>query len=295
MVFTQIENRKQSFVATSILFLLMFLAMYFLHTVNTITDLNMLEGGGGGGDVAVNFGDSDVGMGDNYASLESARSAAKQPKVQPSAEKEIVVSENDDAPVIANVKKPLDKPKKEETPKVVEKATPKPSKSTTDALSNLLNGSSSGGDGDDKVGGNKGKSYGNPNATGYNGGGGSGTGSGGGNGSGQGLGTGSGYGSGSGGGRGNGNGNYMLGNRKPLSKPKPAYLCNEEGQVAVKIWVDRNGRVSKAEAGDRGTTNRAKCLADQAERAALDTRWESDEDANELQVGKIIYNFKLTD
>ena len=293
MTFTRIENRKQSLTATTAIFLILFLLLYFFKYANTVT-LDMLEGGGGGGDVAVNFGDSDLGMGDNYPSLEPVKSAPKQPKVVQAAEQEIVVSEADDAPVIANVKKPTEKPKKEEETKPVEKAVPKPSKSTSDALANLLNGSDKGGDGTDKVAGNKGKAYGDPNARGYDGGGGSGTGSGGGNGSGQGLGTGSGYGNGNGGGRGNGTGNYQLAGRKFLSTPNPQYTCNEEGTVVVQITVDRTGKVINAQPGVRGTTNAAKCLLDQAKIAALNTKINPSDDAPDKQVGKIIYSFKLT-
>lgn len=293
MTFTQIENRKQSLAATTAIFAILFLLLFFLKSTNTIT-LDMLEGGGGGGDVAVNFGDSDLGMGDNYPSLEPVKSAPKQPKAVQSAEKEIIVSENDDAPVIADVKKPTEKPKKVEEAKPVEKPVPKPSKSTSDALANILNGSDKGGDGNDKVAGNKGKAYGDPNATGYNGGGGSGTGSGGGNGSGQGIGTGSGYGGGNGGGRGNGTGNYQLAGRKFLSTPNPQYTCNEEGTVVVQITVDRSGKVINAQPGIRGTTNAAKCLLDQAKVAAMNTKINPSEDAPDKQVGKIIYSFKLT-
>lgn len=294
MTFTQIENRKQSLAITTAIFAVLFLLFFFLKFSNIITDISLLEGGGGGGDVAVNFGDSDFGSGHNYASMESVKSAPKQTAQPKAVEKEIVVSENDDAPVIANIKKPTDKPKKPEETKPVEKPVPKPSKSATDALSNLLNGSSTGGDGNDKQAGNKGKSNGDPNATGYNGGGGSGTGSGGGNGSGQGLGTGSGYGNGNGGGVGNGTGNYQLGNRKALSKPQPNYICDEEGTVVVQISVDKSGRVISANPGVRGTTNAAKCLLDQAKVAAMNTRWQSDDAAPDKQVGKIIYSFKLT-
>lgn len=293
MTFTQIENRKQSLAATSAIFAILFLLLFFLKSTNTI-DILDLEGGGGGGDVAVNFGDSDFGSGENYASLEPVKSAPKQVKTVETATKEIVVSENDDAPVIANVKKPTEKPKKAEEDKPVEKPVPKPAKSTSDALANLLNGSNKGGDGDDKVAGNKGKAYGDPDARGYNGGGGSGTGSGGGNGSGQGLGTGSGYGNGSGGGRGNGNGNYQLAGRKFLSTPNPQYTCDEEGTVVVQITVDRSGKVVNAQPGIRGTTNAAKCLLDQAKIAALNTRINPSDDAPDKQVGKIIYSFKLT-
>lgn len=294
MEFAEIENKKKSLVLTTALFVLLFLLFVFLKFSNQ-TELPLLEGGGGGGAVAVNFGDSDVGSGDNFQSVEKVLSAPKQTQPTPSAEKEIIVSDNDDAPAIAEVKKPSEKPKKVEIEKPVIKVTPKPSKSTSDALSNLLNGSNSSGDGDDKEAGNKGKSNGDKNASGYNGGGGSGTGSGGGNGSGQGIGTGSGYGSGSGSGTGNGNGNYQLGNRKALSKPQPNYVCDEQGIVVVQISVDQSGTVISANPGIRGTTNAAKCLLDQAKIAALNTKWQSDASAPEKQVGKIIYNFKLTD
>jgi hypothetical protein len=294
MVFTEIENRKKSLAYTTALFALLFLLFFYLKFSNQLT-LPELEGGGGGGEVAVNFGDSDVGMGDNYQSMEKVLAAPKQTQPAVSTEKEIIVSDNEDAPAIAEVKKPAEKPKKVEVVKPVVVATPKPAKSTSDALSNLLNGSNKSGDGDDKTAGNKGKSNGDANATGYNGGGGTGTGSGGGNGSGEGLGTGSGYGNGSGSGKGNGNGNYQLGNRKALNKPQPNYICEEQGVVVVQISVDKSGRVVSANPGIRGTTNAAKCLLDQAKIAAMNTKWQSDDDAPEKQVGKIIYNFKLTD
>ena len=294
MVFTEVENRKKSFALTTALVAWLFLLLFLLKFSNQ-TLLPELEGGGGGGEVAVNFGDSDLGSGDNFQSTEKVVSAPQKTQVTPTTEKEIVVSENNDAPAIAEVKKPSEKPKKEVIQKPIVKVVPKPSKSTSDALANFLNGSSKSGDGDDKVAGNKGKSNGDANASGYNGGGGTGTGSGGDNGSGQGLGTGSGYGNGSGSGVGNGNGNYQLGNRKALNKPQPNYLCNEEGVVVVQISVDKSGRVIGANPGVRGTTNAAKCLLDQAKIAAMNTKWQADDAAPEKQVGKIIYNFKLTD
>lgn len=294
MTFTEIENRKKSLTMTSILFGLLFLLLFFIKFSNQIV-LPELEGGGGGGEVAVNFGDSEFGSGDNFQSTEKVLSAPQQTQPIVSNEKEIVVSENDDAPAIAEIKKPAEKPKKVEIVKPIIKVVPKPSKSTSDALSNLLNGSNKSGDGDDKEAGNKGKTNGDKNASGYNGGGGTGTGSGGGNGSGQGLGTGSGYGNGSGSGTGNGNGNYQLGNRKALNKPQPNYLCEEQGTVVVQITVDKSGKVISANSGVRGTNNTAKCLLDQAKIAAMETKWQSDDNAPDKQVGKIIYNFKLTD
>jgi len=290
----QTEQEKKSFLYTSASFVLLFLLFFFLKFSNDMT-LSQLEGGGGGGDIAVNFGNSDVGSGDNFESREIVHTAPKPVPPVRSVEKEIIVSENDDAPAIADIKKPVDKPKKEEVVKRVVKPVPKPSKSTQNALDDLLNGTDKTGDGNDKTGGNKGKANGDTNATGYDGGGGTGTGSGGGNGSGQGIGTGSGYGTGTGAGSGGGNGNYMLGNRKALNKPQPNYTCNEQGKVVVEISVDRNGRVVAATPGIRGTTNAASCLLSQAKIAAMDTKWQADANAPDVQKGKIIYNFKLTE
>ncbi|MFN5771897.1 energy transducer TonB, partial [Flavobacterium sp.] len=123
---------------------------------------------------------------------------------------------------------------------------------------------------------------------------------GGGNGPGNGTGTGPGSGSGSGGGNGSGNGRgngpgYELAGRRALNKPQPAYTCNEEGTVVVQITVDKNGNVIDAKPGARGTTNSASCLASQAKIAALQTKWTASPDGAERQVGKITYNFKLTE
>lgn len=285
------ENEKKSFIFTTIGFSLLLLLLYFLTTTSAI-ELPELEGGGGGGEIAVNFGTSDFGSGDNFESIENVTSMPKAEATAPSKD-ELLVSENEEAPALVETKKPVDKITKAEVSKPVIKEVPKPSKSTTDALSNLLNGNSKSGDGTDNQNGNKGKSNGSLNATGYNGGGGSGTGSGGGNGSGQGIGSGSGYGSGSGSGSGNGNGNYQLGNRKALNKPQPNYVCDEQGIVVVQVSVDKSGKVISADAGIRGTTNAAKCLLEQAKLAAMNTKWNSDTEAPEKQVGKIIYSFKL--
>ncbi len=292
MEFATNENQKKSLAITTALFALFLLVLFFIKFTD-ITIIPELEGGGGGGDVAVNFGDSDFGSGDNYDSRETV-TAASRPTPQPrAAQEEIIVSDNNEAPSVANIKKPADKPKKE-VEKPVEKPVQRPDKKTNDALSNILNGNSKGGDGDDDRAGNKGKSTGNTGDRGYDGGGGSGTGSGGGNGSGQGIGTGSGYGSGSGSGSGSGNGNYQLAGRKVISKPAPRYTCNEEGVVAVEIKVNSSGVVISANPGIRGTTNAAQCLGEQAKQAALNTKFDANPGAPN-QTGKIIYNFKLTD
>lgn len=285
------ENKKKSLAITAVLYIAVILLLFYIRFQDTqvLTDL---EGGGGGGDVAVNFGDSDFGQGFDFESLKPAASVAAS--AQPAAEDEIVVSDDATAPAtVAATPKKNDQPNKTETPVKETPKTPQPSKATNDALANLLG--NGGGDGNDGRSGNKGSLSGSAYDRGYNGGGGSGTGSGGGNGSGQGIGTGSGYGSGSGSGRGSGHGNYYLEGRKFLATPAPKYTCNEEGRVAVRIIVDKSGKVIEAEPGVRGTTNPAKCLLDQAKIAALGTRINSSADAPDRQEGKIIYDFKLTE
>lgn len=292
MKFFETEQEKKSIIITSASFVLLFL-LFFSLKFSDSWPLPEMDGGGGGGEIAVNFGDSDFGSGENFNSKEVVTAAPKEVVETPVEEKEIVVSENEEAPVIAEIKKPETKIEKKEEEKPVVKPTPKPSKSASDALSNLLNGSAKDGDGNDKTAGNKGKSNGDTNSKGYNGGGGTGTGSGGGNGSGEGLGSGSGYGAGSGSGKGSGNGNWKLEGRKLSSKDKPQrQKCNESGTVVVQIKVNRNGNVIAAKYS-KGTDNTSQCLIEPAYETAKSYKWEPDPNAPETQIGYITFNFKL--
>ena len=296
MSYTASDNQK-SLAISIIIYTLLLLILFFIRFWPP-SNLQELVGGGGGGGVEMNFGDSDYGLGKDYKS--EVLNVKDQVKAQPSQatqQEDIITDDNSINTDVAvtkteNIKKTPVVVKKEMKP-IVEK--PKVTKNTNDALSSILN-SNKGGDGDDKSGGNKGKSNGSLSPNGYYGGGGSGGGTGGGTGNGNGTGSGSGSGSGSGGGNGSGIGNgsgYSLGNRKALSKPSPNYTCQEQGKVAVQVSVDRNGNTISATAGVQGTTNTAKCLLDQAKIAAMNTKWQADTNAPEKQVGKIIYSFSL--
>lgn len=298
------SNRRKSIVLSLLLYGLMLLILFFIRFWPP-SNLSELAGGGGGGGVSVNFGDTDAGMGNNFQNEDKV--AKSQPKTtaikEIPKEQDVIAEENskDDGVVIPknNIKKVKEVIIKETKPAVV--VTPietKPviKKPSNDALSNILKGTKSG-DGNTKTVGNQGNANGELNNSGY-GAGGSGGGSGGGNGQGNGTGTGQGSGSGSGGGSGSGNGKgsgagYSLGNRKALSKPSPAYNCDEVGKVVVQITVDKNGKTINAVPGIKGTTNTAKCLLDQAKIAAMNTKWDANEEAPDQQVGKIEYNFKL--
>lgn len=271
MSFLDTEHKKRSMTITVTLHVIILLLLFFVG----LTYLDPPPENG----IAVNFGTSSTGSG-NVQPTEKIKSAPKQttppPVAQPKTDikEDVVTQDTEDAPVIKK-----DKPKVEqkETPVVKpkkdppKKPDPKPDKTTSDALSSLINGPKSdgtaqGGEGDDNTPGDKGDPNGDPNASSY-------------------YGTGKGL---------DGDGNYLLGGRKPLNKPRNPQDCNEAGKVVVSIEVDRNGRVINATPGVRGTSNNTKCLLDKARENAMATRFNSDSNAPAKQIGKIVYNFKLS-
>lgn len=295
---TDSSDKKKSLLISIAIYAALLLLLFFIRFWPPYNqDKFSAMAGGGGGGVTINFGDSDLGSGANYKSeVLEVKNQAKQAPAKATPDESIITQENtatDEKDVVIPTKEKL----KKNTPVVKPEEKPVPQKpkvsnSTNDALSSILKGSNKGGDGDDKVAGNKGNPNGSLGSSGYYGTGGSGGGTGGGNGTGNGVGTGSGYGAGSGGGSGGGSG-YSLGNRKALSKPAPKYTCNEEGKVVVEVTVDQNGRTISATPGIKGTTNTASCLLEQAKIAAMNTKWSPDSNAATKQVGKIIYNFSL--
>jgi len=256
---------------TVILHLLILLLLFFVGM--SYLDPPLEQG------IAINFGTSDVGSGriQPTEKIESAPQQTTPPPVsQPKSEiQEDVVSQDiEDAPVVEK-----EKPKKEQKEAPVEKQKeevvkpdPTPDRSTTDALSSILNGpkndgTAKGGEGNDGKPGDKGDPDGDPNASSYYG-------------TGRGL---------------DGDGNYQLGGRKALNKEKFLQNCNESGIVVVNIEVDRSGKVTNATAGVRGSTNTNSCLTEPARRAALATKFNPDDKAPAKQVGKIIYNFSISE
>ncbi len=92
------------------------------------------------------------------------------------------------------------------------------------------------------------------------------------------------------GGDGGGDG-YDLAGRAPRSKPKPTYDCgNEAGKVKIKVWVNRDGKVVRAEFELKGSTTSNTCLVKSAKTAALKTTWSGDNNARQEQVGYITYD-----
>jgi len=89
-----------------------------------------------------------------------------------------------------------------------------------------------------------------------------------------------------------GNGiSFDLSGRGSVSLPKPAYESLEQGKVVVKIWVNQDGMVTRAQAGVKGTTITDQNLQNVARDAALKAVFTPDPKAAEIQTGTITYNF----
>lgn len=95
-------------------------------------------------------------------------------------------------------------------------------------------------------------------------------------------------------GRGSGNGtSYSLEGRDGISLPKPNYPGNEEGIVVVQVTVDKNGAVTKAEPGVKGSNTANPELIAAARKAAMQARFNADPNASAFQIGTITYRFVL--
>ena len=86
---------------------------------------------------------------------------------------------------------------------------------------------------------------------------------------------------------------FQLGGRTIAKIKKPIYDSQQQGKVVVTIKVNRNGNVISASPGAKGSTTTNTYLYAKAKEAALKTTFEANLKAPEIQVGTIIYNFKL--
>ncbi|MBK5210160.1 MAG: cell envelope integrity protein TolA [Flavobacteriaceae bacterium] len=279
--FLDTDYKRKSAVLTSLVMSLIIVALFFFG----MTYLDPPEEFG----IALNFGTSEVGQG-NIQPTEPLRAApqevakeqqeaVKEEVIQsaPKVAEEVLTQNTEDAIVI---KKQLEAKKKADEVARKERAQQEAiakkqaeeleKRKKLDALIGGVsnsNGTATGGQGDDNKAGDKGKITGDPNANGY-------------------------YGNGAG--AGGGGGDYQLGNRKPISRPKPDYICDEEGLVVVSIEVNIYGKVINATPGLKGSTNTAACLLSQAKEAALKTTWQPDSNAPSKQIGVIKYRFSLS-
>jgi len=86
---------------------------------------------------------------------------------------------------------------------------------------------------------------------------------------------------------------FDLAGRNIVTEIKPNYEINEEGIVVVEITVDRNGNVTQAVPGVKGSNTLNEYFLRVAKEAALATKFDRKPDATIIQKGTITYFFKL--
>jgi len=256
------------------------------------------EGGGGqGSGIEINLGYSETGLGQVQENeLTIPEDQPEKPKTTASQDNENImtqeVEEVDPISAVTTKKetkkaKPVEKPtpvvKKPEKTQVVEKPVVKKPVVNNQALYKPRTSNQ----GNTQAGGDQGSTTGNPASPTYKGAGKGGTGD-----EGSGGGTGGGIGTGSGKGKGPGI-SFSLEGRSVLSLPKPEYTTQVEGDVVVEVVVDKDGRVTTANPGYKGSTTLDENLLQLAKRAALIARFDRKPDAPAFQRGTITYKFRL--
>lgn len=290
MSFLDTRHKKKSFTLTTLLLSALLLLLFYVGL--TYLDPPIENG------IAVNFGTMDYGSGEvqpmekirsEPRELESEPEPSEQAEpVQPEetvveeAPVEEVLTSNDEETIKLRQQEEAKRKAEEEAKKAKAEAEriarekreaeerkrqeQEAKKKSVDALIGGIgksDGTTTGSEGDDDRAGDKGQPDGDPYASSY-------------------------YGT-----PGSGTGGYGLSGRSLANKGKVQQECNEEGRVVVRIVVDRNGKVVKAEPGVKGTTNNAPCLLEPARKTALLHKWNPDPNAPAQQIGFVVVNFKL--
>jgi outer membrane biosynthesis protein TonB len=244
------------------------LALFIFFGLSTPLPLPGEEG------VEVDLGYSDQGMGfDQQPTPAPAEEVMPPPETNEVPEEEVFTQETEEATIIEEPNKEEKKPepveipvekKEEEQP---EEEPEKPPKINPKALYKGKSNTSDEGGQEGQTGdpGDQGSPEGDPNVKQYEG---------------Q-------------GGKGDGPG-FDLGGRGAKSLPSPSYNSNDQGDVVVEIFVDRDGNVVNARAGVKGTTINDTRLWELARDAALRSTFVADPAAPEKQRGTITYKFRRT-
>jgi len=196
---------------------------------------------------------------DNIQPEKPAIPVASQPEQQPSKSKEDIVTQNDEeAPAIEKQK--TTKPKQETKPA----EEPKPAVNQKALFKGNNNPQTDGSEGITGQPGDQGNPNGLAGIKQYEG----------------------------NGGKGNGPG-YSLGGRGAKNLHRPSDDFSEEGIVVVDIWVNREGKVVRAEVSPKGTTLINSEMRQRAVQAALRSSFVEAADAPEEQKGTITYTFVI--
>ncbi|QNL52134.1 energy transducer TonB [Olivibacter sp. SDN3] len=263
------NNYPKAFAISSGIFGAFLILCFFWMLNNPAPEFGM-------GGLIVNYGTDDEGMGDDYMSLE-------EPSVNPNANKTLpdkVVPNEEPTPVVSQQTndKTVVTQDVEDAPEVVTKENVKPSSTTPtvtpekkeskptvnpNALYTGKKKDGSGiGDGTGTTAGNQGSLQGNNMAANYGEG-------------------------------GSGNGLVGLPNRSFAVRPEIEDKGQLAGRVAVEITVDRNGNVTRARAGAKGTTLSDATLWEKCETAVRNARLNATDGGPDLQSGIVVFNFKV--
>lgn len=252
----QKQNKRKAIVGTLLFHAFLLLCFVFMGLTYT-TPPPPEEG------ITINFGFDDFGGGDIQPEEiveELQESLESVEEINTTEEIETPTQTVEDAPAVKEEKKP-----KTETPteKVEEREEPKPEVNSRALYpGKKKNPSSSEGETGGK--GDQGDELGDPNASAHTGGG---------------IGT---------------NGiAFNLGGRTIAELKKPIYESQTQGTVVVTIRVNRYGKVINATPGAKGSTTTNSYLYSRAKEAALQTTFDPKPNAPEVQIGTIIYHFRL--
>ncbi len=188
-----------------------------------------------------------------------------QPVVsKPPQPREIVTQSTEEAPAIEEVSKPKEKPKEKPIEQPVEEVKPPEPKVNPKALypPQKPDANESGTQGDGAKPADQGKEIGSPDSHKAEGNAQAGDGI-----------------------------SFNLEGRGSIHLPKPAYNSPEQGRVVVKIWVNKQGQVTRVQAGVKGTTIADLKLQQLAADAAQKAVFTPNPHAAEEQSGTITYNF----
>lgn len=274
-MFELFEKNKKGLIGTTVFHVVVTLIILFLG-FSTPLPLPGEEG------IIINFGTDDEGFGVAQPERERAAPPASVPPPisQPEAEEEIITQDFEESPAI-----PVPQPEAQRQPEpVTQPSDPEPSpaeRETPEEVAEevpervpnpnaLFPGRTATGDTGTSEGvteeqGNQGRETGDPVSTHREGGD---------TGSPDGI-------------------SFSLSGRSALSLPLPDYTYQVEGIVVVEVTVNRNGEVTNAIPGVRGSTTLNEYLLNTARRAAERARFNVRSDAPAFQRGTITYHFRL--
>lgn len=262
------SNNGKAFFYSVIVYMVLAVACFFGFLTLPYTQKQVNTGG-----IEVNFGTSDKGMGADYTSSENpsvaprtshrtASAAAASEEHAPRGNQkttEVFTQNNEDAAAL-DVKK-----KNTRAAKSTNLQAARTEKVNTNALyKGAAQTGTGGGDGNTDQPGNQGKQNGSVLSNSYTG-------------------------------TGTGGGGIALNleGRNFIARPTLSDDGQSEGRITVQITVNRDGNITTAKAGGRGTTIQNASLWRKCEDAARQAKLNPIADGPEIQAGKVIFSFKL--